>query len=192
MIAFHSFNTWLPTLLPDAGMTDKQASYTVAMFQFVGTLGGWVIMRPLDKFGMVPCTILYVLSLPLVAALAYYSGSASTLMLLVPIAGFCILGLHFAQVSCVSNIYPTSLRATGVGWFVLIARAGGAVGPLIVGSLVADHVGMKSLFYLATIPLGVGALASIAVTIIYNANYHRAPGSPGPVVAGPIPADRPA
>ena len=192
MIAFHSFNTWLPTLLPDAGMTDKQASYTVAMFQFVGTLGGWVIMRPLDKFGMVPCTILYILSLPLVAALAYYSGSASTLMLLVPIAGFCILGLHFAQVSCVSNIYPTSLRATGVGWFVLIARAGGAVGPLIVGSLVADHIGMKSLFYLATIPLGVGALASIAVTIIYNANYHKAPGTSEPIAAGPIPADRPA
>ncbi|HEY4212245.1 MAG TPA: MFS transporter [Steroidobacteraceae bacterium] len=190
MIVFHSFNTWLPTLLPDAGLTDKQASYTVAMFQFVGTLGGWVIMRPLDRFGMVPCTALYVLSLPLVACLAWYSGSPSTLMLLVPIAGFCILGLHFAQVSCVSSVYPTAIRATGVGWFVLIARVGGAVGPLIVGALTAQHVSLKNLFYLATLPLGVGAVASVAVTLIYNAHYHRVGADSAPLPAGPVAADR--
>ena len=32
----------------------------VALFQFVGTLGGWVMRPSDDSFGMFPCTILYV------------------------------------------------------------------------------------------------------------------------------------
>src|SRR6185312_5367826 len=66
MIVFHSFNSWLTVLLPDAGMSYAQATHTVALFQFIGTLGGWAIMRPVDKLGMLPCTILYVLSIPLI------------------------------------------------------------------------------------------------------------------------------
>ncbi len=173
MTVFHSFNSWLPTLLTDSGIPFARASVTVALFQFVGTIGGWVIMRPLDKFGMLPCTILYVLSVPIVASLGLPGNSPETLMLLVPAAGFCVLGLHFAQVSCVSSIYPTSVRGLGVGWFMLFARVGGAAGPAVVGWLVGQHVAMKSLFYLATIPLAIGIVASLAVTLIYQANYHR-------------------
>jgi len=178
MIVFHSFNTWLPTLLTDSGVPFERASLTVALFQFVGTLGGWSIMRPIDSLGMVPCTLLYALSLPLVIALSLAVGSGSTLLILVPIAGFCILGLHFAQVACVSNIYPTPVRATGVGWFMLWARVGGAVGPAIVGVLVGRHVGLAHLLDLALIPLAIGTVASIAVTVIYNAHYHRKAAAP--------------
>jgi MFS transporter, putative metabolite:H+ symporter len=94
-------------------------------------------------------------------------------MLLIAIAGFCVMGLHFAQVSCVSNVYPTSVRALGVGWFMLFARVGGAVGPWLVGLLVGRHVPLRHLFQLATIPLLIGTVASIAVTVIYQAYYQR-------------------
>ncbi len=178
MIVFHSLNTWLPTLLTDSGISFERASHTVAAFQFVGTLGGWVIMRPLDKFGMLPCTILYVLSIPIIASLGTPAVGETNLMLMCSLAGFCVLGLHFAQVSCVSNIYPTAVRGLGVGWFMLFARLGGAIGPLVVGALVAQHVSMKSLFYLATLPLVVGTVASIAVTVIYQAYYQKTPRTP--------------
>jgi MFS transporter, AAHS family, 4-hydroxybenzoate transporter len=175
MVVFHSFNTWLPTLLTDAGIPFSRASLTVALFQFVGTIGGWSIMRPLDRFGMIPCTLLYVLSIPLVLALGLPGNSQTVLLSLIPIAGFCILGLHFAQVSCVSSIYPTAVRGLGVGWFMLFARAGGAIGPSIVGVLVGRHYSMGSLFDLAAIPLAIGTVASVAVTFLYQANYHRRP-----------------
>ena len=147
----------------DSGVPFARAALIVALFQFIGTLGGWSIMRPIDTLGMIPCTLLYALSVPLVLALSLAVGSGSALLVLVPLAGFCILGLHFAQVACVSNIYPTQVRATGVGWFMLCARAGGAVGPAIVGVLVGRHVGLGHLFELATIPLAIGTVASIAV-----------------------------
>jgi len=173
MIVFHSFNSWLTVLLPDAGMSYAQATHTVALFQFIGTLGGWVIMRPVDKLGMLPCTILYVLSIPLILALGSPGLVGTNLMWLCAIAGFCVLGLHFAQVSCVSNIYPTSVRGLGVGWFMLFARVGGAIGPWVVGELVKRHVPLRHLFQLATVPLVLGTVASIAVTVIYQAHYQR-------------------
>ena len=186
MIVFHSFNTWLPTLLTDSGVPFARAALVVALFQFVGTLGGWSIMRPIDTLGMIPCTLLYALSLPLVLALSLAVQSGTALLVLIPVAGFCILGLHFAQVACVSNIYPTQVRATGVGWFMLWARAGGAIGPAVVGVLVGRHVGLAELLHLATIPLAIGTVASIAVTVIYNAHYHRKASEPAalPVAAG--------
>jgi AAHS family 4-hydroxybenzoate transporter-like MFS transporter len=186
MIVFHSLNTWLPTLLPDTGMSYERASHTVALFQFVGTLGGWVIMRPLDKFGMLPCTILYALSIPVMIALAAPGVSESNLMLLCAAAGFCVLGLHFAQVSCVSNVYHTSVRGLGVGWFMLFARVGGAVGPWVVGVLVGRHVTLQSLFYLATIPLGVGTVASIAIALLYHAYYQKKAPTPAAIAVGPV------
>ena len=170
---FHSFNTWLPTLMTDAGIPFSRASHMVVLFQFLGTLGGWVIARPLDRFGMLPCTILYVLSIPVVAGLGVPGLSDTALTVLVALAGFCILGLHFAQVSCVSNVYPTSARAFGVGWFMLFARVGGAIGPAVVGVLVGQHLPIGALFYWATVPLALGTVASVAITVLYNANYHK-------------------
>ncbi len=177
MIVFHSFNTWLPTLMTDSGVPFGQASHMVVLFQFVGTLGGWVIARPLDRFGMAPCTILYALSIPAVAILGWPGHSDRMMTVLVALAGFCILGLHFAQVACVSSVYPTSVRAFGVGWFMLFARVGGALGPAIVGVLVGQHMSMSALFYWATAPLAVGTVASVAVTVLYQANYHRKSGA---------------
>jgi len=172
MLVFYSFNSWLVQLLNDEGLPYERATLALTLFQFVGTLGGWVIARPLDKFGMIPCTLLYALSVPVIASMGLPGNSETTLLLLTGAAGFCVLGLHFAQVSAISNIYPTPVRAMGVGWFMIFARAGGAIGPLIVSVLVGRHVPLRSLFYYASLPLAVGTVASVAVTWIYRNHYH--------------------
>ncbi len=172
-LVFHSFNNWLPTLLTDSGVPFARASHMLVLFQFIGTLGGWVIARPLDRFGMAPCTILYVLSIPIVAGLGLPGHTDVMMSVLVSLAGFCILGLHFAQVSCVSSVYPTRVRAFGVGWFMLFARVGGAIGPSVVGILVTQHMSISSLFYWATVPLALGTVASVAIATLYHTNYHK-------------------
>jgi MFS transporter, AAHS family, 4-hydroxybenzoate transporter len=183
-IVFHSFNTWLPTLMTDSGVSFARAAHLVVLFQFLGTLGGWVIARPLDRFGMVPCTVLYVLSIPVIATLGMPGHSDLMVTLLVSMAGFCILGLHFAQVSCVSSVYPTSVRAFGVGWFMLFARAGGAIGPAVVGVLVGQHMTMSTLLYWATLPLALGTVASVVVTVLYKTNYHKRADAPAKFAVG--------
>ena len=171
-VVFHSFNNWLPTLLTDSGLPYARAAAAVVVFQFVGTLGGWVIMRPLDRYGMWPCAVLYLLSIPVVACLGLPGLSEAMLMLLCALAGFCVLGMHFAQVFCVSNIYPTAIRALGVGLFMLFARAGGSLGPYLVSVLSARGVPSGRLFVLGTIPLSIGAVAAIVITLIYRTHFH--------------------
>jgi AAHS family 4-hydroxybenzoate transporter-like MFS transporter len=183
-LVFHSFNTWLPILMTDSGVPFERASHMVVLFQFLGTLGGWVIARPLDRFGMAPCTILYVLSIPVVVGLGLPGHSDLMVTALVSLAGFCILGLHFAQVSCVSNVYPTSVRAFGVGWFMLFARVGGAIGPKVVGVIVPQHMSINSLFYWATLPLALGTVASVAIAALYHTNYHKRAATTAPLAVG--------
>jgi MFS family permease len=84
MIDFQALNSWLPTLLTDSGLPFARAAIAVVLFQFVGTLGGWAVMRPVDALGMLPCTILYALSIPAVGSIAvtliyykYYFTKAS-------------------------------------------------------------------------------------------------------------------
>ena len=68
-LVFHSFNTWLPTLMTDSGVSHSPARRTWSCcFNSWARSGGWVIARPLDRLGMVPCTILYVLSIPVIAS----------------------------------------------------------------------------------------------------------------------------
>lgn len=185
-LVFHSFNSWLPQLMTDNGLTFAQASHLLVVFQFLGTLGGWVIARPLDRFGMIPCTILYLLGIPFIASLGMTGHTAMMMTLLVGATGFCVLGLHFAQVACVSCVYPTSVRAFGVGWFMLFARTGGAVGPAVVGSLLAEHMPVNTLFYWATVPLALGAVASACVTVLYWNHFHQNPD------VSPLPVKQPA
>jgi len=171
-VVFHAFNNWLPTLLTDSGLPYARAATAVMLFQFAGTLGGWMIMRPLDRYGMWPCALLYLLSIPVVACLGLPGITGTTLLLLCALAGFCVVGLHFAQVFCVSNIYPTAIRALGVGLFMLFARAGGSLGPYLVGVLSARGVAVGRLFVLATIPLAIGTVAAICITLIYQTHFH--------------------
>lgn len=171
-IVFHSFNNWLPTLLTDSGLPYSRAAAAVMVFQFAGTLGGWVIMRPLDRYGMWPCAVLYLLSIPVVACLGIPGISQMTLLLLCASAGFCVIGLHFAQVFCVSSIYPTAIRALGVGLFMLFARAGGSLGPYLVSVLSARGVPVGRLFVLGTVPLAIGAVAAICITLVYQTHFH--------------------
>lgn len=180
-VVFHSFNNWLPTLLTDGGLPYAKAALASALFQFVGTASGWIIMRPLDRHGMLPCVILYALSIPVVAGLGMVGANETALLVLCSLAGFCVLGLHFAQVFCVSTIYPTSIRGAGIGAFMLFARVGGTIGPLAVSSLLAQHVTQRTLFELGAVPLAMGTVAAIAVMLIYRAHYLE---TPAPVVLG--------
>lgn len=184
MVVFHSFNTWLPILLTDSGVPFAKAARMIVLFQFFGTLGGWTIARPLDRLGMLPCTVLYVLGIPVVASLGLPGHTELMMMVLISLAGFCVLGLHFAQVSCVSSVYPTSVRAFGVGFFMLFARLGGAFGPILVGALVARHMSLNTMFYWAAVPLALGTVASIAVTVLYRANYHKKADAPAKFAVG--------
>jgi AAHS family 4-hydroxybenzoate transporter-like MFS transporter len=57
-----------------------------------------------------------------------------------------------------ASIYPTHLRATGVGWCLGVGRAGSIAGPVIAAQLIARHLSNESLFLFAAIPTILSAI----------------------------------
>ena len=56
-----------------------------------------------------------------------------------------------------------TIRATGVGWFLGIGRAGSIVGPMLAGYLLQIGWSNRDVFLLAVIPALVAALAGLGL-----------------------------
>jgi AAHS family 4-hydroxybenzoate transporter-like MFS transporter len=66
-------------------------------------------------------------------------------------AGFCILGVQFGNIATEANIYPTYIRAWGVGSNFAIGRIGGALGPLLGGFAFGAKLPAQQIFLIATL-----------------------------------------
>jgi AAHS family 4-hydroxybenzoate transporter-like MFS transporter len=62
-----------------------------------------------------------------------------------------------------AKFYPTSIRATGVGWALAVGRIGSIVGPVIGGILLSTHVDIRTIFLFAAIPPLVATGAYLAM-----------------------------
>jgi AAHS family 4-hydroxybenzoate transporter-like MFS transporter len=126
--------------------------------------------------------ILFACAIPIIACIGLTGLPETAVMTLVALAGFCLLGLQFGNIAMESNIYPTYIRSWGVGSCFAAGRVGSAVGPMFGGYLIAMHLPLQTLFFIAAIPLGIGLVAALIITPLYKRQYHGA-ADPGPAVA---------
>jgi len=117
--------------------------------------------------------VLFILAIPVVAAIGYAAGAADTtlMMLVIFCAGFCVLGLQFGLNATSGMIYPTAFRANGSGWAFAVGRVGSVAGPKVGGMLIAMQLSLQALYLWATVPFLVGAIASIALARLYAATF---------------------
>jgi len=108
--------------------------------------------------------------LPIVGSIGFVTGSIPLLMLIVFLAGFCLLGLQFGLNATSAILYPTAIRSNGSGWAFGIGRFGSIAGPVIGGYLIAMQLPLYQIFLLLLIPLGLGTIASIMMARIYHAS----------------------
>jgi AAHS family 4-hydroxybenzoate transporter-like MFS transporter len=172
LMIFYFVSQWMPTLLSNAGVSMTQAAFATTLFQFGGTAGGLILMRPLDRWGFIPVPILFAVAIPVVACIGLPGLSETSVFALVTLAGFCLLGLQFGNLSSEGNIFPTAVRGFGVGSCFTAGRVGAVIGPLVGGFLIGGGVSLSHLFFIAAIPLFLGLAAAIAITPVYRAHYH--------------------
>jgi AAHS family 4-hydroxybenzoate transporter-like MFS transporter len=171
-MAFYFSNSWMPTVLSSASVSVSSAQVATSLFQLGGTIGGLLLSFPLNKQGLTPVALLFVASLPIVGSIGFVTGSVPLLMLIVFLAGFCLLGLQFGLNATSAMLYPTSIRSNGSGWAFGIGRFGSISGPVIGGYLIAMHLPLHQIFLLLLIPLGIGTIASAVMARIYHAQLH--------------------
>jgi AAHS family 4-hydroxybenzoate transporter-like MFS transporter len=67
-----------------------------------------------------------------------------------------------------TGLYPTALRATGVGWALSFGRLGSIISPLVAGALMARGWTPSSLFYaIAVVPL----ISIVALSFVRGERY---------------------
>jgi MFS transporter, AAHS family, 4-hydroxybenzoate transporter len=170
-MAFYFPNSWLPTVLTSANISMAHAAWATTIFQIGGTLGGLTLARPIDRMGMTPVCILFLLSIPFAAAIGYSSSDETILMINVFLAGFTLLGLQFGLNAASAMIYPTAFRSNGSGWAFAVGRCGSIAGPIVAGILISMHMPIQQLFLFLAIPLTIGTLASLVMARLYYTRF---------------------
>lgn len=144
---------WLPTIAVDAGYSGQTAVLVGTALQLGGVVGTIIMGPMIDRVGfyrvLVPTFFVAVLS---IAAIGQRALPAATLLVAVVISGYCIVGAQPALNALAASIYPTSMRATGMGWSLGIGRAGSIVGPVVGGHLIGLHWSSGALFLAAAVP----------------------------------------
>jgi AAHS family 4-hydroxybenzoate transporter-like MFS transporter len=169
LMAYFFLVSWMPTLLASAKVPLSEAALATTMLQVGGCLGSWAIALPLDRRGMLPVAVLFVLGVPVVGAIGWLAlESTLSLMLIVTLAGFCTLGAQSGLNAVSAILYPTSLRSTGSGAAFGIGRLGAILGPVIGGRLIDLHLPVQQLYMIAAIPFVLGAIAAFILMPMFT------------------------
>ena len=175
LMAYFFLLSWTPYLLTSANVPMQKAALATMLFQFGGAVGGWVLARPIDKMGLAPIAVLFVIAVPVTAMIGYVGSMSEPLLMLIEfIAGFCVLGIQLGLNATAAMIYPTSIRANGSGWALGIGRVGSIVGPILGGALIQMKLSVTVLYMLAAIPLAIGAVACIILSRLYVKHFQGA------------------
>ncbi len=152
---------WTPALLQKIGLGGAQAALVVGLINLGAVAGTMVGGRLVDRFA--PNVILPLLSTAgafAVGSMGYAAASMSLLALAAALSGFFLGAATSGLLGVAVLIYPSMMRATGVGWVVAVGRMGQVAGPLAVGALVASALTIERVYLCCMVP----ALCAVSAT----------------------------
>lgn len=174
LLVMYFLVNWLPTLLKGAGLPLSLAILSTATLNLGGVVGAIALGRMIDRIS--PYIVLgtaYAASAAFIALLAFGGTNLTVLLAGAALSGFGVVGAQIGCNALTASVYPTAIRATGVGWALGVGRIGAIVGPLVGGMLLARDWTPQSLILLAVVP---AVIASIAVFTL-GAVRRNAPGA---------------
>ena len=158
--------TWLPTLLQSTGSSTAQAGVSASLFAIGGLLGGVFQTLLIDRLGVIPMVLLFVLGTPLIAAIGLSGLTPVEHVAIIAGAGFCVTGINFGMTAALGLLYPTAVRSAGIGWAHAAGRIGALAAPVVGGALLRLNAPVFDLLLAPAAVLGVGALACLALAAL--------------------------
>jgi len=163
LLDIYFLSNWLPTVLNDLGASISQAAVIGSMLQVGGVVGTFALGSIIDRFSFRALALVYFIAVFAVGAIGQLGHSAVLVTVAIFIAGFCIVGGQIAANALAAGYYPTSVRATGVGWALGVGRVGSIVGPLVGGVLLSLKWSAGEVFVAAAIAALCAALAAFSL-----------------------------
>jgi putative MFS transporter len=163
LLGFYGLTSWLGALMQQAGFAvTKSVLYTVLIS--LGGIPGFICAAWLvERWGRKP-TLVGFLLLSAVGCMLYSLGNdpklvvGSTLLL-----SFSLLGTWAALYAFTPEVYPTDLRASGMGTAGAVARFGGLFAPAIIAPVMASHFTLSLVMLSAFLVAGAVAILCVDV-----------------------------
>ncbi len=159
--------TWLPTLYNQVFRLPLQTSLAYGWITSgAGVAASIICALLIDKVGRKPwyATAFLVGAVPLLM-LSWLGADSATEVLILATAAYAVLQtIAFSLYLYSVELYPTRLRAVGTGLGSAWLRAGSSIGPILVGSIVAD-LGIRYVFAAFAAVALLGSLVTLLFAI---------------------------
>jgi MFS family permease len=163
LFAWWGLFTWVPRFLSmpvtagGRGMGIVQTSGWTIVMQ-AGTFLGYLTFGYLaDRFNRKYTYIAFLLTAAILVPIFATVHNSEVLLMIGPLVGFFGTGYFSGFVVIASELFPTHLRATAMGFVYNIGRIVSAAAPWIIGG-VAEHAGISTALGITSVAFGVAAL----------------------------------
>ena len=185
MLAVYAMFNWMPTAVSGAGFGDKVSSLSLAAFNFGGITGSFAIAAVMDRAGsrrpMALMAAAGTICAAVTATLLVSGTSPSLIYAGIGLTGFFIAGLQSGLFALAAQIYPSKIRATGIGGALAFGRLG-AIASSLVGNIA---LGLSPSWFMGLI--GASALLSGGFVLLLRRHIpkfsHSSPQRTAPVNA---------
>lgn len=162
--SYYGFFSWIPTLLISKGLT-VTTSFTFALYIYLAQIPGYFsaawVNEKLDR----KYTIAIYLIGSAVSAFWLSSMSDPVWITAAGIAlSFFLNGTYAGVYAYTPEVYPTWLRATGVGLSSSFGRVGSITAPLLIGIFAAQW-GFVGVFGMTTAVLAIGVICTLLFAV---------------------------
>lgn len=186
LLLVYGFNTWLPQIMKEAGYPLASAILFLLALNLGAIVGTPLAGAAADRFGSKPVTGACFLVAGGCILLLSTGLPVGALYLLVAVAGLGTIGTTILVNAYTAKVYPSSARATGLGWALGVGRLGAILGPMIGGVILGSALGFVWNFYVFALLAVVGGVLVLLVprTPVQEAE-ETVSGRAGAVAAAP-------
>ena len=168
--SFYAFFTWIPTLMIERGMTITR-SFGYAISIYFAQLPGYACAALItDRLGRRGTVALFMVAGALSAIGMAASQTTTEVLIFGMLLSFFMNGTFGGIYAYTPELFPTALRARGMGLASAIARLGAIASPILIGWLY-PIAGFPGVFGLTTLILLSGA----TVTLLFGPRTEKRP-----------------
>jgi MFS transporter, AAHS family, 4-hydroxybenzoate transporter len=171
-------NSWLPTVLPQAGLSLDAAAQVAGVANLAGLAIGVGFSILLDNWKKGPALMLMFGAMGLsfaVIALTVPDQARWTMLLMVGVGGANAGGMVLPGLA--AHLFPARLLSSAVGLGVLVARLGAFAGPPLGAAMLAAEVPAQTFLGVAAIPAFACVVVALLVPAALKVKGHAADAS---------------
>ncbi len=162
-IAYYGVFVYLPIKLSAEGFAFMRGQVFLVVLAIVQLPGFALSAYGVERWGRKP-TLIGFLLLSAAGCMLYSLGTSPALVVgSTLLMSFSLLGTWGALYAFTPEVYPTDLRATGMGMAGAVARFGGLFAPAIIAPVMATHFTLALVMISSMLLIGAFAISAVNV-----------------------------